>query len=613
MNMTRNNKTHVMLTVLLAALTFAVYYRVLGHSLLMNWDDYDYVINNEMIRGISWEHLQRAFAKAYFFNYSPLHMVSYMVDYALFGGINPAGFFFVNIFIHAVNGIALYFLAHRLSGSKFIAFTASFIFLLHPVQVESVAWLSQRKNVLSMLFFLAAFYSYTSFRRAGTAHGFTFYMASVTAFTLALLAKSAAVILPLVLVVYDICYVPRDERKGWLINKIPYLAASAIISIVTIRSQASLVETGRATFHSSGPLETVYTMMTVLARYLGLLFRPVGLSAMYMPPTRYQLDPAVVSAALLIVLLAVAGGFLYRRNRRLFFWYSLFFIGLIPVSHIIPLPTLMNDRYLYYPLVGASVFIATLLHLVHADMGKKYRLTAALTLCLLLLSLPVLSWQRTSVWRNDTSLWADVTRKEPRMTLAWASLGMSYYDAGQIDKALQSYLQALAIDPNYQLALNNIGGLYNEIGELEKARPYLIRVVQLFPDDLKGYLNLGNNYYFSGELKNAEEMFGKALELEPGLPSAHYALGNVYLGMKKFDEARKNYEKTAAVVGSNPEIEYKLACLEALSGNPGEALRRLRSALAMGFKNINLVRTDPSLDTIREHPEFRHLMQQYRN
>jgi Flp pilus assembly protein TadD len=610
-DLTQNYKMHLVLTVLLTAMTFAVYYKILGHSLLMNWDDYDYVINNEMIRGISWEHLKRAFTKAYFFNYSPLHMVSYMVDYAVFGGIKPAGFFFVNILLHAINGIVLYFLVYRLSGKKFISFTASFIFLLHPVQVESVAWLSQRKNVLSMLFFLTAFYGYTSYRRAGTAHGFPFYVASLTAFTLALLAKSAAVTLPLVLVLYDVCYVPKSNRKGWLINKIPYLLASALISVVTVQSQASLVEAGRATFHSSSPLETVYTMMTVLVRYLGMLFWPVNLSAMYMPPVKFRMDPAVASATALLVLLVIAGCLLYRRDRPLFFWYTLFFIGLIPVSHIIPLPTLMNDRYLYYPLVGASVFIAALLHPLFASTNKNYKMIAALPLCLALLSLPLLSWQRAAVWRNDTSLWADVTRKEPRMPLAWASLGMSYYDAGQIDKALQSYLQALAIDPNYQLALNNIGGLYNEIGEREKARPYLIRVVQLFPDDVKGYLNLGNNYYFSGDLKNAEPLFLKALELEPGLPNAHFALGNIYLGMKKLDVARENYEKAAAVVGNNPEIEYKLACLEALSGKPEEAIRHLQASLGMGFKNINLIRTDPALDSIRGYPEFNLLLQKF--
>jgi tetratricopeptide (TPR) repeat protein len=235
------------------------------------------------------------------------------------------------------------------------------------------------------------------------------------------------------------------------------------------------------------------------------------------------MDPAVVSATIILTLLVTAGYLLYRRNRPLFFWYSLFFIGLIPVAHIIPLPTLMNDRYLYYPLVGASVFLAIIMH----QLYKNYRMIAAVPFCLALLFLPPLSWLRTDVWRNDISLWEDVARKEPGMPLAWASLGMSYYDAGQIEKALQSYLRALAIDPNYQLAMNNIGGLYNELGEREKARPYLVRVVKFFPDDVKGYMNLGNNYYGSGEFDKAEEMYRKALELEPNLPSALYSLEKV--------------------------------------------------------------------------------------
>lgn len=609
--MTEESKKHITLVVVLAVLTFAVFYRILGHSLLLNWDDYDYVINNEMIRGLTWAHIQRAFAQSYFFNYSPLHMISYMVDYTMFGGIRPGGFFLINLLLHTSNGLLLYFLVFRLSGKKTLSFAASFIFLLHPVQVESVAWLSQRKNVLSMLFFLLSFLSYVRCKEKGSAgRRAFFYGCSVLAFILALLAKSAAIVLPVILVLYDLCYLARGGRGRWLLDKIPYLAASALMAVATVKSQSSLVQAGTETFHAGGPLETFYTMLTVLARYLGVLFWPTQLSVMYMPPVRFRIDSAVVWSAVLLVLLVTVGFVLYRRDRKLLFWYAISFVGLIPVSHIFPLPTLMNDRYLYYPLVGASVCLAAFVNFVPSASAVRYRKAAAVAIGATLCALPLLSWQRVSVWRDDTTLWRDVTLKEPRMPLAWASLGMSLYDAGRREEALKAYLQALAVDPNYQLALNNIGGLYNELGEREKARHYLIRQVQLFPEDFKGYMNLGDNYQRSGEPQKAEAMFLKALVLNPGLPNALYALGNLYLGMGRLDLARINLERAAAAVGADPDIEYNLARVESLDGEPVKALRYLRSSLANGFAKMDQLRTDRALDSLRSYPEFKMMLQQ---
>jgi len=611
--MTLDSKKEIFLAVILAALTFAVYHRILGHSLLLNWDDYDYVVRNEMIREISWTNIKRAFGESYFYNYSPLHMISYMLDYALFGGVKPAGFFLVNLLLHAANGLLLFFLLLRVTGRTWLCFVAAFIFLLHPVQVESVAWLSQRKNVLSMFFFLLSFLGYVLCTGKGTrGRTLLFYCVSLFAFALALLAKSAAVVLPLFLLLYDLCYLSREERGRWLLNKVPYFGAAALMALATVRAQSSLVEAGRETFHTGGPLHTFYTMLTVLPRYLELLFLPTGLSAMYMPPVRFKFDGAVAFSGLVVLLLIALGVLLYRRNRRLFFWYAISFVALLPVLHIVPLPTLMNDRYLYYALVGGSVCLASLLVWLASLAGSDRRMLPAAVIGVILASLPLLSWQRVSVWRDDATLWRDVTVKQPRMPLAWASLGMSLYDAGRLEEAAAAYLQALAIDPNYQLALNNLGGLYNEMGESDKARPYLERTVQLFPEDFKGYMNLAYNLYSSGDLPRAEAMFVRALELNPDLPDAHHALGDLNVAMGKLGPARGWYRKAAAMVGTDAELEYKLARLEAIGGAPEKALKHLRAALAAGLNDARSALADPALDSLRTHPEFRLLSEQQR-
>jgi tetratricopeptide (TPR) repeat protein len=235
----------------------------------------------------------------------------------------------------------------------------------------------------------------------------------------------------------------------------------------------------------------------------------------------------------------------------------------------------------------------------------------AAILCLIVVPLPWLSWQRTSVWSNDLSLWRDVTIKTPASPLGWNGLGMAYLDAGQPDEAADAFLKALSIDPDYELALNNLGALYNSRGNISEARPFLLKVVELFPYDVNGLLNLGINYYLSHELENAEHAFQKVLALNPQAPQALSGLGDVYSKMNKLDMARGYYEEAILTGESTAHMEYALAAIDARGGHPREALAHLESALRMGYNDLQHIDTDPALDSLRGHTEFQILMQRY--
>ena len=213
------------------------------------------------------------------------------------------------------------------------------------------------------------------------------------------------------------------------------------------------------------------------------------------------------------VLLVVLGYYLYRRRKELFFWYALVFAGLLPVSQIVSIVTLMNDRYLYFPMLGAAASYGMVALPAAGRTSDLRRRSMALILVLLLIPLPWLSWQRTSVWSNDTSLWTDATRKTPGSPLAWNGLGMAYVDRGLPDEAAAAFMKALAIDPDYKLALNNIGALYNTRGKISEARPFLLKVTGLFPEDVNGLMNLGINYSLSREFRDASQPFKRVLEL----------------------------------------------------------------------------------------------------
>ena len=605
-----NIRHHIIPIIVLVGVTFAVYAGALEHDFLLNWDDSLYVTDNETIRGLTWEHVKEAFARFYVGNYAPIQIISYMVDYSV-GGLRPGVYLFTNVLLHVTNGILFYVLLFRLTRRTVIAFLAAFIFLLHPVQVESVAWISQRKNLLAMFFFLAAFHFYISYRLAEKTKGTLSYIFSVAAFTVALLSKTVAIILPLVLFLYDLCYREKTERPSWLVNKIPFISIAGVALLVALKSQLPEYDGGRISYAIEGPLGVFYTMLTVLVRYCKIIFWPMELSALYMPPMKVRIDSAVVLSALFAVFLIILGWYLYRRRKELFFWYALFFVGLLPVSQIVPLVTLMNDRYLYFPLLGAAAFFG-LMALAFTDAVHNLRKRSiAVILGLLIMLLPWLSWQRTSVWSNDLSLWRDATSKTPVSPLAWNGLGMSYVDAGRFEDAASAFLKALSIDPDYELALNNIGGLYNSRGNIAEARPFLLKATKLFPENSNSLMNLGINYYVSHDYQNAELIFKKVLVLKPHSADALSRLGDVYLRMGKPGLARDYFQKATELEGTTADLEYRLACVESLSRHPYEALERLESALNKGYNDYQNIARDACLDPLRGHSGFQFLMRKY--
>jgi Flp pilus assembly protein TadD len=603
-------RSHILPLAVLGITAFAVYAAARGNAFLINYDDSYYVVSNEAIRGFSWRHLKDAFTRFYVGNYAPLHILSYMADYTLWG-LRPSGFLFTNVLCHVLNGFLLYFLIVRMNGRKVWGFLAAFIFLLHPVQVESVAWISQRKNLLAMFFFLTAIHTYHSYRRQDAGRRMLFYVFSVSAFVLSLLAKSVAVILPVVLILYDLCFVSREERRYWIADKIPYVLAAGAIAVVAIISQSQEFGGGRIPYHGGSPLYTALTMPTVFVRYFMLLLWPVHLSILYLPPLKTGIDTAVLFSVLALVISGIIGWRLFRRSRELVFWFSLFFIGFLPVSQVVPLVTLMNDRYLYFPMLGAAAF-CTAAALAFIDRLNGFRRTAAIAvLCLPLVILPVLSWKRIPVWQNDLTLWSDTVTKVPDLEDAWYNLGKSYQDARLMDDALAAYSKALLINPAAKDVLNNIGGIYLEQGDLQKARSYLLEAVTLDPEYYEGQLNLGISYYRLGDLGNAERTLRKAQALEPRSAQARSLLGDVYLSLRRYDLADAQYRAASELGGGNADLLFKRASLAALRGNPPEALQLLEAALKMGYRDWEQITTNRGLDPLRKLPAFRDLLLAY--
>jgi protein O-mannosyl-transferase len=596
---------HLLAGLVVVAAAFAIYWQLLGHEFLSNWDDDKYVTANEAVKGISFAHLRAAFTRAYVGNYAPFQIISYMVDHSVWG-LRASGFYLTNILLHAMNGLLLYALVHRCQRSWYAAVIAALLFVVHPVQVESVAWISQRKNLLAMTFFLLALLLYAAYRERGRLARAA-YLCSLLAYAAALLTKSVTVILPVVLVLYDLRQPARQERR--FADKVPYLLAAAGAAALTLVTQRAELEGGRAAYHGGSPWNTLLTMLTVLTRYLQNIIWPARLSAFYQVPIRTGVDGQVLLGAALLATAAVVGVILFRRQRQLFFWYALFFVGLAPVSQVVPIVTLMNDRYLYFPLLGVAASCG--LVLAFPQLAGRWRRPAATLACAVVILLGLAAFQRARVWTDAITLWQDAVAMNPDSKTVFIGLAEAYHNAGRLDEARPAYLSALSLSPGDPNVLNNLGVLYLDKGEPLKARPFLEQVLAEDPRSFDGLLNLGNSYFLEGKLAKAEELFLAAATVRPTAHHPFKGLGNVYLRRGEVDRARELYRRSLVLGGDPAGLNYDLACTEAVAGRLADSLRHLDAALQSGFRNGAELRDNQDLAALRSTPEFQRLLEKF--
>ncbi|HEY5973740.1 MAG TPA: tetratricopeptide repeat protein [Geobacteraceae bacterium] len=601
-------RPHLPIILFLAAITAAVYGRALGHQFLLDWDDQLYVTANPTIRGFSIAHLREAFSRFYVGNYAPLQILSYMLDYTLWG-VNPAGFILTNLLLHLVNGLLCYALVVRLTGERWQGAIAALLFLVHPVQVETAVWVSQRKTLLAMALFLAALHGYLSYRQPGRPRHWGAYGWSIVTFGGALLAKSVAVVLPPLLLLYDLVVLPRHERRGWLWDKLPFLLAAAVVGGVALFSQAPEQEGGRVTGYYGGSLfGTVCTMLPVLVRYLGLLLWPARLAAFYDPPVKNGVDGEVVMAGL--CLLALAGGILYlgRRRPRLLFWSGLIVLGLLPVSQLVPLVTLMNDRYLYLPMAGVAGLVVELLTWLADGLPVARRRLVQAVGGAALIALALVAFVRVGVWRDSLTLWQDAYAKTATSETVCFSLGAVYQRAGDLAAARRCYERALSLGAHSRDALQNLVILHFENGTPADAAPYLEELVRRFPGYAPGYVLQGDYFLRRGDLPAAEQAYRQGLSLKPDSGGALANLGTVYLQQGRLAEAGDCFAKAQAVGYESAEFRVNRAALAARSGRTAEALAELRQAFGLGFRNGYAIAANPAFASLKGNPEFERLL-----
>ena len=519
--MQRLERAHLPVLALIAAAT-ALAYAQSFHGAWIS-DDLDLIADNEALRSLTLKNL-RTIATTFEagINYIPLVYLSFAFDFQLWGP-NPAGFHFTNLVLHVVNAIVTYRLLLRMQESRAVAVAASLLWALHPVQVESVAWISERKNLLSTLFFLLAFDAYL---RYSARPRLKVYAIVLVLYLAALLSKVNTIVLPALTLAYEVLLQKRLRARD-VVASLPLFACGLALAWTNLHGNPS----HGVAYHGGSFAVTLRTSSTVIPRYLWNLVAPFDLSTYYAVPLRASWsDPTVAAAVVVIGVLTASIFWLARADAPLAFWLLWFGVTLSPMLNLVPFPALMNDRYLYVPSLGIMV---VLVRMAQAGMERLGGTRAqAPVLAAAAITLGVLTFLRVPVFHDPFSLWADFALQVP-----YISANAPY--GGLVRTAEQQLLRdALARHPERAVLHNNLGAIAFEEGRLDDAIPLLARARALDPSDPAIALNLGRAYLVAGKLDEALTALQAAAALEPPSFFAHLNLATVYLRRGDLARAR---------------------------------------------------------------------------
>lgn len=578
-----------------------VYGQALEHQFLVNWDDPFYVSTNPDIRGFTLANLTAIFGKFYAGHYAPGQMISYMIDFTLWGG-KPFGFILGNLLYHAATSILVYHFLLRSGATAIPSLIGALIFALHPTQVESVVWISSRKNLLSMLFMMGALHAYLSYRDLPRGKGGALYAVVIALFSAALLTKSVAVVLVPMLVVYDWAFPAKHLQRQWL-DKLPLLLAAVAVAGLAVFSQQAEFNGGLATWHGGSPWATFLTMTTVLATYLRMLVWPTGLSAYYDPPLRLAPDMAVVGSALILLAVLAAVALLSRRNRPACFWVVTFIVGFLPVMHFVPLVSLMNDRYFYLPLLGIAGLVAA--GLTTAETAARQVATGRALAAVIVVLLALVTWQRVPVWRNASTLWLDTITKAGTSLTVWANLVEAFFEEGDLAK-IPAELQA---DSGFPQAIQRNIVQYVLRNKGFKAHLFAQRLTTAYPGWSAGYLALSETSLLLGDQETADGAMRQALAVE-ATPAADMlvAMGVAFLRVQRPEMAEDAFAKARQLNDNSAELAFGSAVLKAAAGQLTEAVNLLQVAtMKKPLLRQNLA-TDSLLMPLHDFAPFQQLL-----
>ncbi len=539
------------------------------------FDDDLHLLNNPVLKPAG---LARAWTPGGYINYWPLTFTVYRLEFEAWE-LNLFGFHLVNIALHAASALLLWRALVELDVPG--AMVTAAIFALHPVNVESVAWIAQLKGLLSMFFALVAALFYLQFDRRG---GRWSYAASVVAFFLSTLSKGMVLTLPVVLLACAWWRRGLVDRRD-LLRILPYLVIGAFMTGVEIWSQRGAQAGENMRSGSLG--NRIAVAGCAVWFYLGKLLWPFNLCFVY---PRWKIDGgdfrSYLPGLLLVLLLALAWWRRRSWGRSVVMLIVCCVSLLLPALGFVPVAfmrfSLVADHYQY---AAMAVPIAALIGVAAATIFRApARRPLAYSLSLVLLTfLAFLTWRQSRIYANSDKLWNDTLAKNPDAWLAHNNLGYTLASSGELRSAVAHFRKALESDPDYVDALKNLGNVLAKIDQIDEAIDLYRRALQLSPGSAEIHYDLGLELARRGEVDDAIVHFQRALEINPDHVDAHINLGVIRVKRGQFDDAIVHYRRALEIAPNNLEAHYNLASALASERKVDEALEHYEKALGLAL------------------------------
>ncbi len=549
-------KTGTYLIVISLIVVVCIAFGRIAFNNFINFDDDGYITKNYQIQsGLNFENVKWAFTAVVLSNWHPLTLLSHMLDWSLFGNY-AGGHHLVSLLWHIGTVILLFLFLYKTTHNIWPSAFAAAFFALHPLRVESVAWASERKDVLSLFFGMSSIYAYAFYVEKNK---ISRYLLCLMFFIMSLMSKPMLVTLPFMLLLLDYWPLNRWQQTldtstenslkpggKLLLEKTPFVLISIASSIITLWAQNK----GGSIVSEVGLPLTIRLSNAIFAytAYLGKILWPVDLAVFY--PLNFYLPLwQVIISGITILTISLAVLYFIKKMPFLFvgwFWY----LGtLIPVIGVIQVGgQAVADRYTYLPFIGIAVILAWGIPLVFQRLNISKGVLVSLAIATLSM-LAFLTWIQCIYWKDSITLFSHTLRVTKDNYLAHNNLGAVLSERGKIKEAVHHYNTSIRINPNYNFSYINRGNLYNDLGQHYRAILDYNQAIRLKPDYVIAYYNRGIAYFNRGQYQQAIDDYNEVLRLQPDNAAAYNNRGNAYLHQGNKNKGCNDAQK-ACLLGS---------------------------------------------------------------
>ncbi|MEO6132405.1 MAG: tetratricopeptide repeat protein [Saprospiraceae bacterium] len=539
-----------------------------------NWDDVLYVTSNPLLKDLSFNGLKAIFSTPVVSNYHPLTILSLALNYQ-FAELTPWSYHFTSILLHLINSaLVFWFIFHLSSGNKWVSAAVALLFGIHPMHVESVAWISERKDLLYTLFYLLALIVYIRYLRKKE----TNYLIGTTLLgAVSLLCKPAAIVLPLSLLLLDF-YFKRKWSWSWIIEKIPLFVLAAVMAYVTVSIQSvraieSIGYRGidqRIAFGGFG-----------LIWYLVKMIVPLPLSALHPFPKHatglYYLATIAAIAGVSYLIFKI-------KNRNVLFGFGFYIVNLLLVLQVVSIGNaVVAERYTYVPYISIFFMICMGLYSALQTKWSVYK-NIVLGICgLFLIAFAAISWMRIPVWKSSESLWIDVLKHYPESPRAWTNKALEYFDKKDWPKTIDGLSNALKYDPHFMNALEWRARAYLETNAPDKALVDAELYHKLYPNQVDGLFILARSYELTNQTEQALAMYNQLIPLRPNVGEYTNNRGALYFNkLKNYEEAKKDFSRCIQISPDNGVYYLNLSRCYYMTSDQANAMENALKAKQLG-------------------------------